>query len=127
MERFKNWRRPLIRHNVLTEWFWLVLFPEYLKLGEQTDIGAFTLIVASCGVKIGHHAQIGSHCAIYSESTIDGKKGQVTIGIGAKIGSHCTIMPGVKIGRDAIIGAHSFVNRDIPANAIAWGTPAKVR
>jgi len=37
------------------------------------------------------------------------------------------IMPGVTIGENSIIGAFSFVNKDIPANVIAFGTPAKVR
>jgi len=35
-------------------------------------------------------------------------------------------MPGVTIGENAIVGAHSFVNRDIPDNAVAVGVPAKV-
>ena len=36
-------------------------------------------------------------------------------------------MPGVTIGKNAIIGAHSFVNCSIPDNSIAFGVPAKVR
>jgi acetyltransferase-like isoleucine patch superfamily enzyme len=35
-------------------------------------------------------------------------------------------MPGVKIGQNAVIGAFSFVNHDIPDDAIAVGVPAKV-
>jgi acetyltransferase-like isoleucine patch superfamily enzyme len=35
-------------------------------------------------------------------------------------------MPGVTIGENAVIGAHSFVNRDIPPNCLAYGVPAKV-
>lgn len=43
-----------------------------------------------------------------------------------RIGSHCTIMPGVTVGENAVVGAYSFVNRDIPANRVAFGVPAKV-
>jgi acetyltransferase-like isoleucine patch superfamily enzyme len=43
-----------------------------------------------------------------------------------RIGSHSTVMPGVTIGENAIVGAHSFINRDIPANSLAYGVPAKV-
>ena len=70
--------------------------------------------------------QIGSHCSIYSISTIDDKTGKVTIGKNARIGSHSVIMPGVHIGENSIIGAFSFVNKDIPANVIALGQPAKI-
>ena len=36
-------------------------------------------------------------------------------------------MPGVTIGENAIIGAHSFVNSNIPPNSVAYGVPAKVK
>jgi acetyltransferase-like isoleucine patch superfamily enzyme len=35
-------------------------------------------------------------------------------------------MPGVTVGLNSIVGAHSFVNSDIPDNAVAYGVPAKV-
>ncbi|MDM8549940.1 hypothetical protein QUF72_07680 [Desulfobacterales bacterium HSG2] len=44
----------------------------------------------------------------------------------ARIGSHSVVMPGVTIGENAIIGAFSFVNCDIPDNTTAVGVPAKV-
>ena len=70
--------------------------------------------------------QIGSHCSIYSISTIDGKQGKVTLKKNCKIGSHSVVMPGVTIGENAIVGACSFVNKDIPPNVVAFGVPAKV-
>lgn len=99
---------------------------EDLKLGKNTDIGAFTYINAKYGVEIQENVQIGSHCSIYSWSTIDNKKGIVVIKRNAKIGSHCIIMPGTTIGKNSIIGAFSFVNKDIPDNVLALGVPAKV-
>ena len=48
------------------------------------------------------------------------------IGGNCKIGSHSAIMPGVTIGENSIIGAFSFVNRDIPDNVVAVGVPAEV-
>ena len=70
--------------------------------------------------------QVGSHCAIYSVSTIDDKSGPVILKKNARIGSHSTIMPGVTIGEDAIVGAHSFVNKDVPDGAVVVGVPAKL-
>lgn len=127
----QSWKRPDIVHNVPTKWNWVVAYPDSLELGEKTDIGAFTYIQAQHGVSIGAGAQIGSHCSIYSISTISKTgepiTGKVTIGKGAQIGTHSTIMPGVTIGEGAIVGAHSFVKDDVPPGAVAMGVPAKVR
>ncbi len=97
-----------------------------LLLGRNTDIGFGTYIQPQFGVEIGEDVQIGSHCAIYSISTIDEKTGKVTIGKGAKIGTHSSIMPGVTIGAEATVGAYSFVTKNIPAGALAYGIPARI-
>jgi acetyltransferase-like isoleucine patch superfamily enzyme len=124
-KRFEKWLAPQIEHGKMTVYNWLVLYPEGLVLGARSDIGAFTFIQARYGVEIGDDAEIGSHCAIYSHSSIDGKMGKVTIGQGAMIGSHTTIMPNISIGENAIIGAHSLVLHDIAADTIAFGVPAR--
>lgn len=126
MDRFDDWEAPEIEHGKLTRWNWMVQHPENLKLGVKTDIGAFTYINARYGVTLGDHVQIGSHCSIYSESTIDSKKGPVKIGRNARIGSHSLIMPGIEIGENAVIGAFSFVNRNIPADTLAYGVPVRI-
>ncbi len=127
MRRFKDWKPPVIKDGKLTKWNWMVQNPKGLKLGKETDIGAFTYINAKNGVEIGDKVEIGSHCSIYSVSTIDYKKGRVVLKENCKIGSHSTIMPGVTVGRNAVVGAHSFVNRDVPDNCVVWGVPAMVR
>jgi acetyltransferase-like isoleucine patch superfamily enzyme len=45
---------------------------------------------------------------------------------GAKIGANSTILPGVRIGRDALVGAGSVVTKDVPPGAVVAGNPAKV-
>lgn len=125
-KRFKNWQKPKIEEGKLTKWCWLVQNKKNLKIGRASDIGAFTYINAKNGVVIGDNVQIGSHCSIYSISTIDGKKGKVVLKKNCKIGTHSVIMPGVIIGENSIVGAFSFVNKTIPANALAIGIPVKV-
>lgn len=125
-ERFKNWKYPQIKEGKLTKYNWLVQHKENLKLGKYTDIGVFTYINAKNGIVIEDHVQIGSHCAIYSMSTIDNKKGKVVLKRNCKIGAHSVIMPGVTIGENSIIGACSFVNRDVPPNTLAYGIPVKL-
>jgi acetyltransferase-like isoleucine patch superfamily enzyme len=124
--RFKKWIVPVVEHGKLTKWNWMVQNPKNLKIGKNTDIGAFTYINALNGIVIEDGVQIGSGSSIYSVSTIDGKGGKVILKKNCNIGTHCTVMPGVTVGKNSIIGAHSFVNKDIPANCIAFGVPAKV-
>ena len=126
-DRFDNWQPPAIEHGKLTQYSWLVQHPESMDLGRNTDIGAFSYINAKCGVTLEEGVQIGSHCAIYSVSTIDDKQGPVLLKRNCRIGSHSTVMPGVTIGENAVVGAHSFVNRDIPPDCVAFGVPARVQ
>ncbi len=124
--RFTNWQYPEIQDGIPTKYHWLVQNSAGLKLGYKTDIGAFTYINALFGVVLEDDVQVGSHCSLYSVSTIDNKQGKIILKENCKIGSHSTIMPGVTIGRNSIIGAHSFVNSDIPENCLAAGVPAKI-
>ncbi len=124
--RFEDWQPPVIEHGKLTKWNWIVQHPQNFILGKKTDIGSFSYINAKGGVTIEDEVQIGSHCSIYSLSTIDNKEAPVLIKHNARIGTHSTIMPGVTIGENTIVGAHSFVNKDLPKNVVAFGVPARV-
>ncbi|MBG0779855.1 MAG: acyltransferase [Desulfotignum balticum] len=126
IDRFKNWEYPEVIDGQPTKYHWIVQGVAGFSLGYKTDIGAFTYINASEGVVIEDFVQLGSHCSVYSSSTIDGKKGCVTLKKNCRIGTHSTIMPGVTIGENAVVGAHSFVNKDIPPNVLAYGSPAQI-
>ena len=124
--RFANWQYPKIEEGKPTKYNWVVQNVVGLKLGYKTDIGAFTYINAKFGVVIEDKVQIGSHCSLYSISTIDDTSGKVLLKKNCRIGSHTTILPEVTIGGNSIIGAHSLVTKSIPNNVVAFGVPAKV-
>ena len=124
--RFASWKEPHIEDGIPTKYNWIVQNISEFTLGKKTDIGAFTYINAKNGVLIEDNVQIGSHCSIYSISTIDNSEGKVVLKNNCKIGSHSTIMPGVTIGKNTIIGAHSFVKSNFPDNVIAFGSPAVI-
>tara|TARA_B100000029_G_C17511401_1_gene936416 strand:+ start:111 stop:500 length:390 start_codon:yes stop_codon:yes gene_type:complete len=123
----KDWKKPIIEHGKMTKYNYIVQYPENLKLENFFDIGEFTYINCNYGVTISDNVQIGSHCSIYSNSTIDEKHGPVVLQKNCKIGSHSTIMPNVTIGENSVVAAYSFVTTDIPDNQTWSGVPAKFK
>ena len=99
-DRFKEWTMLEIQKNHLTKYNWLVKNPRGFSLGFKTDRGAFTYINAFFGVEIKNYVEIGSHCSIYSISTIDNKSGKVELKKSCKFGSHPIITPNVTISEN---------------------------
>lgn len=124
--RFQDWQYPVIPEGTPTKYHWLVTHRENLRLGYRTDIGAFTYINALHGVTIEDFVQIGSHCSLYSFSSIDNRSGPIHLGRNCRLGTHSVVMPSVSVGRNAVIGAFSLVNADIPEGVVAYGIPARV-
>mgnify|MGYP003732035783 CR=1 FL=1 len=127
MESEEKWEKPEIKHGIMTKYNYIVQYPENLKMGINFDIGSFTYINCNFGVEIQDNVQIGSHCSIYSHSTIDQKQGPVVLKKNCKIGTHSTIMPNVTIGENSVIAAHSFVTKDVLDNEFWLGVPAKFK
>ena len=98
MSRFNNWQEPEFDARGMTRWQWICQHHQNLKLGEGSDIGAFSYLNAKHGVEIGEEVQIGSHSVIF---------------------------PGVTIGEKAVVGAFSLVKKDVPAGAVVAGVTAK--
>jgi len=112
-------------------------FDQLLTIGSGTWIGPQCFIYASAGIEIGHNVGIGPKVVIVtSQHDIRDtsipilhsplKHAPVVIGDDADIGCASIILPGVTIGKGAQIGAGSIVTRDVPAYAIAAGSPAKI-
>lgn len=107
-----------------------------VNIGKKTWIGPYTLLDGSGGtLEIGDYCSISSGVQIYTHQTVKwaltgGKasyeKNKTTIGDFCYLGPYSIVTMGVKIGKCSVIGAHSLVNRDIPAHSIAFGIPAKV-
>jgi acetyltransferase-like isoleucine patch superfamily enzyme len=83
------------------------------------------------GIHIGANTLIASHVTIMSHDhckRVDGQPllSDVYIGKNCFIAVGSTIMPGVRIGDEVIVGACSVVTKDVPSNTIVAGNPAKV-
>lgn len=119
-----KWKKPVINDGKLTKYNYIVQYSKKFKFGKNFDIGTFTYINCQNGVEIQDNVQIGSHCSIYSNSTIDNKKGPIILKKNCRIGTHSTIMPNVVVGENSIIGAYSFVTKNVPKNQKWYGIPA---
>lgn len=112
--------------------------------GGRVQIGADTHIQPRCylsaqkgSLTIGSNVQIASNCAFYpyDHGMAAGElmrrqplrtKGGIVIGDDVWLGYGVIVLDGVRIGSGAVIGAGAVVTRDVPAEAIAVGTPARV-
>jgi len=138
MSRFKNWKKPefdeegwafTTGQNIfdMKKFGWRCQYSNNLKIGNGVDVGAFSYLNAKHGIILGDDVQIGGGCFLYSESTIDKKKGEITIENGACIGANSVIFPHVVVGENSIVGAGSVVTYGtiIPDFEIWVGNPAK--
>ena len=113
--------------------------PFYTDCGKNIKIGKNVFINACCrfqdqgGIEIGDGSLIGHNTTIATlnhdfnpDKRANLHPSPVKIGKNVWIGSDCTILPGVEIGDGAVIGAGSVVTKNVPANSIAVGNPARV-
>jgi acetyltransferase-like isoleucine patch superfamily enzyme len=105
----------------------------HISIGDHTFINYGASITAYQQVKIGRHCLLGHHLRIVDRNEHGIKQRDVAppaapviIEDHVWIGAHTIILPGVCIGRNSAIGAGSVVTRDIPANCLAVGNPARV-
>ena len=116
-------------------------FQPQLIIGNNVTFSDYVQISCANRIEIGDNVLLGQSVYISDNShgsadatAIDvpprqrrlSSKGPVTIGKNVWIGRCATILSGVSIGDNAIIGAGSVVTKDIPANCVAVGAPAKV-
>jgi acetyltransferase-like isoleucine patch superfamily enzyme len=116
-----------------------IISPQNLICGKYVWIGEGAVLDASGGLEIGDHTSIGlnvmvwSHTSFLANISLDNRIGssliaraKTTIGKGCFIAGPSVIYHGVNIGDKSIVMPMSVVNKDLPGNCIAGGSPARV-
>ena len=115
--------------------------PFYCSYGQNIHIGDHVYLNFLCTildnneVHIGHHVMIGPAVQIYTaahllqaEARIQGWEvaKPIVIEDNVWLGGGAILLPGVRIGRNAVVGAGAVVSRSVPANTVVAGNPARV-
>lgn len=107
-------------------------YPPNIEIGEDTVIGNNAFLDGRDALIIGNHVDIAAEVLIYNSEhdiTLEdfvAHTQAVEIGDYVFIGPRAIILPGVKIGRGAIVAAGAVVTRDVPDFSVVGGVPAKV-
>ncbi|MBS4016793.1 MAG: acyltransferase [Dechloromonas sp.] len=108
-----------------------------LLVGDDVDFALGVIVTTSGGVEIGDRVLIGYRTQILSANhrVPDGMerifdaghvRKRVTIGSDVWIGANCIILPGVSIGRGAVVAAGSVVSKNVEPFTVVAGVPARV-
>lgn len=105
------------------------------KVGKDCWVGPYSILDGSGGLTIGNNCSISSGVHIYthdsSKKRVSGgsepiEKEPVDIEDNCYIGPYTVVLKGVSIGKNSIIGGNSLVNKSIPPNSVAFGTPLRI-
>lgn len=107
-----------------------------VEVGTDTWIGPSVLLDGSAApIRIGDGCDISAAVHIYSHDTVlrcvskgavSPNNGPVHIGEATYIGPKAVVVAGITIGNQSVVGANSFVNRNVPDRTVVAGTPARV-
>lgn len=103
-----------------------------IRIGKDSHINCNAMLDGRNGIVIGDNVDVGEYVKIWSLEHDPNSNDHVTRGKCVRIGDHAwiapwsIIMPGVKIGRGAVVAGGAVVTKDVPPLAIVGGVPAKV-
>jgi len=111
------------------------VYGQNIHLGDHVFLNVLCTILDCNEVRIGHHVMIGPNVQIYTAAHLLGAEPRnqglevakpITIEDNVWIGGGAILLPGVRVGRNAVVGAGAVVPRDVPANTVVAGNPARV-
>ena len=111
------------------------VYGQNIHVGDHVFMNILCTILDTNEVRIGNHVMIGPSVQIYTAAHLLQAEGRnqglevakpVVIEDNVWLGGGAILLPGVRIGRNAVVGAGAVVSRDVPANTVVAGNPARV-
>jgi sugar O-acyltransferase (sialic acid O-acetyltransferase NeuD family) len=138
-DNFQRYRiRTQLLESVSNSSFPNIIHPD-TKIPSSAQLGAGNLIFS--GAVVGYFSKIEDFSLLNSNSTLEHDShmgsysslasgactgGAVKIGLRTSVGLNSSVLQGIEIGDDTVIGAHSFVNKNFPSRSVGYGSPAQI-
>jgi maltose O-acetyltransferase len=118
---------PLVIHNAAHDY-------RNLVIGRNVHIGPLVVLDLAEALSVGDEATVSMGATILTHADVGERPlaeryprvaGPALIGAGAWIGANATVLPGCKIGKEAVVGAGAVVQQSVPDRAVVGGVPAR--
>lgn len=109
-----------------------ITYPWKVAIGEQTWVGDGAVLYSASEITLGANVVISQKSYLctathdFSRRTFDTIAKPIRVESGAWIATDVYVAPGVTVGRGSVVGARSSVFKDVPAEVVCTGSPAKV-
>lgn len=90
-------------------------------VGPGSTVGRGALL--NTGASLDHESSLGHYASLGPGARTGGT---VSVGERTMVGMQATILQGINLGHDVVVGAQSFVNSDVESDSVVWGVPARV-
>jgi len=118
--------RPFVHQRARIEIPWNLTLHDRACLGDRANAYSLGEIEIGAGATVAQEVYLSSASHDFRDPAMPLTVAKITIGEDAFIGARALVLPGVKIGARAVVGACSVVTKDIPDNVIAAGNPCRV-
>ena len=124
-----------IGQNSIIEPPFYCVYGQNIHIGDHVYLNLLCTILDCNEVHIGHHVMIGPAVQIYTAAHLLQAEARnqgwevakpIVIEDNVWIGGGAILLPGVRIGRNAVVGAGAVVHRSVPENTVVAGNPARV-
>lgn len=118
--------RPFVHQRARIAIPWNLIMHDHACLGDRTNAYSLGEIEIHAHATVAQEVYLCTGTHQFDHPALPLQTAKITIGGHAFVGARAFVLPGVTIGERAVIGACSLVTKDVPADTIAAGNPARV-
>lgn len=121
----KIYGNPFVHQRARIQIPWNLIMHDRAAIGDRTNIYSLGVIEILQGATVAQEVYVCTGTHAFDKPEMNLITAPIIIGAYSFIGARAFILPGVKIGERAIVGACSVVTKNVPANAVVRGNPAR--